>query len=361
MENLVNYPSDSFWKGKRVLITGHTGFKGSWLSYWLTKLGADVTGIGLAPITSPALYDLLSLKELIKSHLTDILDLQSYKNIVAITQPEVVFHLAAQPLVRESYKQPVSTFATNLMGTVNTLELIRLTSSIKSAVLITTDKVYENKEWIYPYRETDRLGGYDPYSASKATCEIAVDSYRSSFFGHPDAPKIATARAGNVIGGGDWSADRLIPDAIKAWNNDETLVIRKPNATRPWQHVIDPLAAYILLAEKLYESAGLVGAYNFGPDSSNSASVKEVVQKSLNIFGEGKVQYQTTDIDPHEANSLSLDTSKSKIYLKIRSVWNLESSICRTIDWYKALSKGTSARQLCDADLEMHKVNYAKL
>ena len=357
MENLVTLPSKTFWTGRRVLITGHTGFKGSWLSYWLTKLGADVTGVGLKPTTSPALYDLLSLEDLVSSNIVDILDFKNFKTIFEITKPEVVFHLAAQPLVRESYKEPVGTFATNFMGTVNTLELIRLSPSVKCAVMVTTDKVYENKEWVYPYRETDRLGGHDPYSCSKAVCELAIDSYRKSFFYTPDTANIASARAGNIIGGGDWSTDRLIPDAIRAWSTNSILKIRSPYATRPWQHVLDPLNGYLNLAEKLWQSKELEGAYNFGPDASAFATVKEIIEKALSVYSRGSIQVETNENSPHEANNLRLDTSKSQKKLNIHSAWGIDTSVSKTINWYKNLSDGTLAKDLCDADISMYGIS----
>jgi CDP-glucose 4,6-dehydratase len=354
MENLVTLPSKTFWNERRVLITGHTGFKGSWLSYWLTKLGANVTGVGLKPISTPALYDVLHLEDLVSSNIVDILDFQNFKNIIEIAQPEVLFHLAAQPLVRESYKEPVSTFATNLMGTLNTLELIRLSPTVKCAIMITTDKVYENKEWVYPYRETDQLGGHDPYSCSKAACELAIDCYRKSFFNKLGTAHIASARAGNIIGGGDWSTDRLIPDAMRAWASNSTLNIRSPHATRPWQHVLDPLNGYLKLAEKLWNSKELEGAYNFGPDAAAFATVKEIIEKARTFYGRGNIQFETNKNDPHEASNLRLDTSKSQKNLNIQSLWGIDSSICKTINWYKNFSFGSSARDLCDTDISMY-------
>ncbi len=354
MENLVSLPSNIFWCGKRVLITGHTGFKGSWLSYWLTKLGANVTGVGLKPYTSPALYDLLKLENIVASNIVDILDFKNFKKIFETSNPEVVFHLAAQPLVRESYKNPVGTFSTNLMGTVNTLELIRLTPSVRCAVMITTDKVYENKELVYPFRETDRIGGHDPYSSSKAACELAVESYRKSFFYKNNQARISTARAGNIIGGGDWSSDRLIPDAIRAWTSSAPLKIRSPHATRPWQHVLDPLNGYLQLAEKLWLKKEYEGAYNFGPDASTIASVNEIIKKALNIYGHGNIIVETNEYGPHEASNLILDTSKSQKYLKIKSKWGIDDSIIKTINWYKNYLGGTSVRELCDSDISSY-------
>lgn len=354
MENLVNSPSQTFWRGKKVLITGHTGFKGSWLCYWLTKMGAKVTGIGLDPITDPALFKLLALDELVDSNITDIVDLEKYRETFDAAQPEVVFHLAAQPIVREGYRRPVSTFATNFMGTVNTLELVRLSKSVQSVVMITTDKVYENKEWIYPYRESDRLGGHDPYSASKAACELAIDSFRKAFFGNPGAPRIASARAGNIIGGGDWSADRLVPDAVRAWDAGLALKIRMPDATRPWQHVLEPLNAYIILAEKIWWSKELAGAYNFGPRSSEVATVREVIHKAKQIYGKGHVSIEALEDGMHEANILALDTSKSFGHLQVKSKWSIDVALTRTMDWYKKLSEGISARELCNSDLTIY-------
>jgi CDP-glucose 4,6-dehydratase len=356
MEELVKSPSLSFWTEKRVLITGHTGFKGSWLAYWLTKLGANVTGIGLEPVNSPSLYSLLSLDKVIVSHINDILNYEKYSKIFRNSNPEIIFHLAAQPLVRESYLQPVKTFSTNLMGTINTLELIRLTESVRCAVIVTTDKVYENNDSIYPFRETDPLGGHDPYSASKATCEIAVNSFRKSFFDKNGTASIATARAGNIIGGGDWSSDRLIPDAIRAWNSNSILKIRYPNATRPWQHVLDPLNGYIKLAEEIYSAKKLGSAYNFGPDTSSFASVKDVINKAKIAYGKGEVYYESNYDGPYEANTLSLDTSKTKKILNLKPNWDLNSSINKTINWYKELSNGVSAQKLCDIDLKDYKI-----
>lgn len=356
MENLVNLPSPAFWRGKRVLLTGHTGFKGSWLAYWLHRLGAHVTGVGLPPITSPALHDLLALDDLIDSQRVDMLDFTRFQRVFESAAPDVVFHLAAQALVRESYREPVSTFAANVMGTVHTLELIRTTPSVRCAVMITTDKVYANNEWPYPYRENDRLGGHDPYSASKAACELAIDSYRNAFFASGEACTVASARAGNIIGGGDWSADRLIPDAIRAWQSDAVLDIRRPAATRPWQHVLDPLNAYLRLAERLSDDAQLAGAWNFGPDAASCLPVREVIQKAQAAYGGGRIDFATTVEGPHEAQALSLDTSKSRQTLHVQPRWNLDTAVQRTMDWYKKFSQGTSARALCDADLD----TYAK-
>ena len=268
---------NDFWRGKRVLLTGHTGFKGSWLALWLKRLGAKVTGIAIEPNTSPSLFELGDIQEGMISHYCDIRNLTKLQILIESVQPEIVFHLAAQPLVRASYKDPLDTFSTNIIGTANILDSLRKVESCKVAVMVTTDKVYRNKEWLYPYRESDALGGYDPYSASKAASEIVISSYRDSFLAQQGLA-VGSARAGNVIGGGDWSQDRLIPDAVRAWQAGVALEIRNPKATRPWQHVLEPLAGYLTLAYKLWNQPELVGAYNFGPQPHEVASVRTVIE-----------------------------------------------------------------------------------
>ena len=264
-------PNPSFWQNKRVLVTGQSGFKGSWMVIWLQQMGAKVCGVSLPPQTAPNLFTLASIEALCEeSHFCDIRDAKHLENTMAAFQPDIVFHLAAQALVRASYADPLDTFATNVMGTAHLLEAIRLISDVKVALMITTDKVYKNREWIWPYREEDPLGGHDPYSAGKAASEMVIESYYQSFLKHQDKA-IASVRAGNVIGGGDWSADRLIPDAIRAWQNKQVLNIRNPEAIRPWQHVLEPLSGYLLLAEKLWQNPEKTGAYNFGPLSSEAA------------------------------------------------------------------------------------------
>ncbi|MBC7618723.1 MAG: CDP-glucose 4,6-dehydratase, partial [Candidatus Saccharibacteria bacterium] len=265
-----------FWRGKRVLITGHTGFKGAWLAFWLQRLGANVTGIALPAATQPSLFALLGEKPWMNSHHGDIRDATSLKAAVHSARPEIVFHLAAQALVRASYQQPLDTFATNVMGTANLLEALRDLPSVRVAVMVTTDKVYQNREWLYPYREDDALGGHDPYSASKAASELVIASYRSSYL-ESAGLAVASVRAGNVIGGGDWSADRLIPDAVRAWQAKQPLVIRNPHATRPWQHVLEPLAGYLALACQLWAKPALAGAYNMGPSPHAASSVENVI------------------------------------------------------------------------------------
>lgn len=333
----------AFWPGKRVLITGHTGFKGGWLTLWLQSLGADICGISLEPNTDPNLFTLAGIQNGIQHHICDIRDYESLAPIIQTFDPEIVFHMAAQPLVRASYRDPLGNFDTNVMGTANVLEALRTCPSARSIVVITTDKVYENLEIPKPYRESDHLGGHDPYSASKAAAEIIAQSYRKSFFTEKGVG-LATARSGNVIGGGDWSEDRLIPDAVRAWQTGGVIEIRAPNAVRPWQHVLDPLAGYILLAEKLWGDARFAQAWNFGPDHQAPVTVSEVIDLARATFGSGDVHYPESYSGPHEAGLLLLDIEKSKKELGFRPLWDLETSIQKTIAWYKHTG---DARELC--------------
>lgn len=350
MEGVGMKPSSHFWSGRRVLLTGHTGFKGGWLALWLQKLGADVTGISLPPTTSPSLFLLAELEKTITGRFIDIRDRTRFSDYIRQVEPQVVFHLAAQPLVREGYRTPAETFESNIMGTVNLLEAIRRNDSLQGCVIITTDKVYRNYEWTYPYREKDELGGHDPYSASKAATEIIVESYRKSFYEEMNVG-LATARAGNVIGGGDWADDRLIPDAIKAWQSGRTLTIRRPDAIRPWQHVLEPLYGYLVLAENIVNNPLLSGPYNFGPDPALTASVKEVISLANSFFGKGKIIFNTEKTGPHEADILSLETAKVRSRLGITPKWSLEKAIRETITWYMQLENGHNARELCYSQL----------
>ncbi len=335
-----------FWQGRRVLVTGHTGFKGSWLSLWLRELGATLCGLALPPATQPSLFELTGIGEDIEGHMVDIRDANAVATRIRCFAPEIVFHLAAQPLVRASYIDPLGTFSSNIMGTAHVLDALRGLDSVRVAVMVTTDKVYENREWPYPYRETDPLGGHDPYSASKAASEIVVASYRDAFL-RAQGVAIATARAGNVIGGGDWSEDRLIPDAMRAWFSGKPLLVRRPNAIRPWQHVLEPLYGYLVLAEKLWAQPELAGAYNFGPDPIEAATVREVVEQARQVFGAAEVQYASSPEGPHEAHWLALETAKARTLLKVKPRWNLTQAIERTVSWYKAVSRGGDARALC--------------
>jgi CDP-glucose 4,6-dehydratase len=339
-----------FWSGRRVLLTGHTGFKGAWLSIWLNEMGAHVTGVSLAPTSSPNLFDLANIELFLTNKICDICDLFNLTSIINEVQPEIIFHFAAQSIVRTSYTDPITTFNTNIIGTVNILESARQCNSVKVVVAITTDKVYKNKEHVYPYRESDELGGHDPYSASKAAAEIVISSYRDSFFNEIGI-SLASGRAGNVIGGGDWSKDRLIPDAIRAWQTGKTLEIRRPYAIRPWQHVLEPLAAYIKLAEKLWESNAFSGAYNFGPFSHESATVKDVISYAQKIYGASDVTWVNETEGPHEAGILALDISKARNILGIAPRWSLNETVSRTINWYTSWYKNANALDLCLKDI----------
>lgn len=343
-------PDPTFWRGRRVLVTGHTGFKGGWLALWLARLGAEATGIALAPEPGTSLFESALIANHIDSRIVDIRDADAIKAILRDVRPEVVFHLAAQPLVRESYRRPVETFATNMMGTVHVLEALRGIDETRVALMITTDKVYANREWVYPYREDDPLGGHDPYAASKAACEIAIASYRLSFLAERGTA-VASARAGNVIGGGDWSSERLIPDAVRAWAKDEPLVVRRPEAVRPWQHVLEPLNAYLVLAQRLWSDPSLAQAYNIGPPPGEQASVRTVVTLAREAFGRGETTFGAATTGPHESGLLALETAKARHLLAITPRWNLADAVSRTMDWYRAFGEGTHAYDLCDADL----------
>ena len=340
----------SFWHGKRVLLTGHTGFKGVWMALWLNRLGAQVTGVSLAPETTPNLFSLAGIQTITDSHFCDIRESTALATLIKKAQPEIVFHLAAQALVHASYRDPLMTFATNVQGTANVLDALRQIDSVRAVVAITTDKVYKNLEQPYPYRETDALGGHDPYSASKAAAEIVIASYRDSYLNYRGI-SVASARAGNVIGGGDWSADRLIPDAIRAWNAKQLLQIRRPQATRPWQHVLEPVAGYIKLAEQLWQEPTVAGAYNFGPQTHEAATVREVVQLAQGTYGTGQVSWGDGTEGPHEAGWLALEIAKARTALGVQPRWPLVESVQRTIHWYRQQHEGADARALCEADI----------
>lgn len=339
-----------FWRGRRVLLTGHTGFKGSWLALWLQRLGAHVTGISLPPNTAPSLFELARVAEGMNSHFCDIRDMAALSSIVTTARPEIVFHLAAQPLVRASYREPLATFGSNVMGTAHLLDTLRRLDSVKVAVMVTTDKVYHNNEWLYPYRESDALGGHDPYSASKAASEIIIASYRDAFLAEQGVA-VASARAGNVIGGGDWSEDRLIPDAVRAWQSGQPLEIRRPQAIRPWQHVLEPLAGYLTLAHKLWQQPELAGAYNFGPQTDKAATVRQVVELARTDYGNGEVVYGDGTEGVHEAGWLALEVAKARILLGIAPKWALAETVNRTMIWYRAQQAGADARNLCEAEI----------
>lgn len=346
--------NSSFWSGKRVLLTGHTGFKGGWLAIWLQSLGAEVMGISLPPATTPNLFELAQVANSVHSHFCDIRNADELAKLARAGRPEIVLHLAAQPLVRASYKDPAVTYATNVMGSVHLLEALRGLDSVRVAVMVTTDKVYRNLEHPYPYREDDVLGGYDPYSASKAASEIVISSYREAFL-RQQGVVVASARAGNVIGGGDWSEDRLIPDAVRAWQTGATLEIRRPQSIRPWQHVLEPLHGYLTLAEKLWGSPHLAGAYNFGPYTHEAATVHNVVELARQAYGKGDVRYGNGVDGPHEAGWLALETAKARVELGVSPKWNLTESVARTMSWYRSQHQGADAHALCLEEIAAYK------
>jgi CDP-glucose 4,6-dehydratase len=347
VEGLVIPP---FWRGRRVLVTGHTGFKGAWLSQWLIELGAEVSGFALAPATNPNMFSLLALESDMHSVIGDIRDLSSIISAVQRARPEVIFHLAAQPLVRQSYRDPVETYGTNVMGTVNVLEAARQLPGVRAVVVVTTDKCYENREWVWGYRENDRLGGNDPYSNSKACAELVVAAYARSFLhspDRPDAPAVASARAGNVIGGGDWSDERLVPDAINAFRRGESVLLRHPHATRPWQHVLEPLAGYIGLARRLCGApAAFTDSWNFGPDDGDAREVGSVVDLLALHWGAPASWEEAPGPHPHEARLLRLDSSKAKTLLAWRPRLTLEEAVAWVVEWYSCWNDGGDVREL---------------
>lgn len=337
-----------FWRGKRVFITGHTGFKGSWLAIWLHQLGAKVQGYALDPPTAPALFNEAGVGELIDSENGDVCDAQALGHSIDNFRPEIILHMAAQPLVRASYVDPVATYATNVMGTVNLLEAARHTPGIRAIVVVTTDKCYENREWEWGYRESEPMGGHDPYSNSKGCAELVTDAYRRSFFAHTDTA-VGSARAGNVIGGGDWADDRLIPDILKAFTAGEAASVRNPNAIRPWQHVLEPLSGYLLLAETLYsEGQDAARAWNFGPFDEGARPVSWIVEHMARMWGEGARWELAGDQDqPHEATYLKLDISRARAYLHWSPTWSLQDTLERIVNWQRSWLTEGGAHQLC--------------
>lgn len=347
----------AFWHGKKVLITGHTGFKGSWLTTWLQVLGADVIGYSLPASTIPCLFDLAQVGDRMISIVGDIRDLNHLVQVMTTYQPDIVIHMAAQALVRESYKNPVDTYAVNVMGTVNMLEATRQIKSIKAIVNVTSDKCYDNQEWVWGYRESEAIGGYDPYSSSKGCAELVTAAYRNSFFNVADygdhGVGIATARAGNVIGGGDWASDRLIPDILRAWQSGQKVVIRYPQAIRPWQHVLEPLSGYLTLAEHLYgDGVTYSGAWNFGPNESDTQTVGWIVEQMANLWGAEADWTKENVLQPHEAHYLKLDCSKARSQLKWQPRLDVKTALDWVISWTKALHTGADMRNITIDQIE---------
>ncbi len=348
---MINF---DFWNKKKVFITGHTGFKGSWLSILLNSLGSEVFGYALKPNTEPNLYYEAKVNKIAESVYGDINDLDTLSSSLTEIKPDIVLHLAAQPLVRESYNDPVTTYKTNAIGTVNILESVRSSSSVRAFLNITTDKCYENKEWVWGYRENDPLGGHDPYSASKACSELITSSYAKSFFNNDSAPGIATARAGNVIGGGDWSNDRLIPDIFKSFEKNKPLIIRNPKSTRPWQHVLEPIYGYMLLIENLWNNKNnFSGSYNFGPFSEGEKDVLFIVKNLYEQLGmkDSWIIDENTK-NPHEANYLKLDISKAMALLNWVPKLSIEESLTRTVEWYINWKSNKDAHDLCLQEID---------
>ena len=347
---------NGFWRNRRVLVTGHTGFKGGWLCLWLHRMGAHVTGYALPPPTNPSLFGLAKIGQVVDSRIGDVRDLEAVARVVVDSKAEVVLHLAAQPLVMGGYSDPVGTFATNLMGTVNLLQAIRSAPDVRAVVNVTTDKCYKNDDFGTAFRESDPLGGSEPYGTSKACSELATQAFASSFFdprGYSDHPvAIATARAGNVIGGGDWGENRLLPDIVRSFENNRSVMIRRPDATRPWQHVLEPLSGYLRLARRLAETgAAYNGAWNFGPDAVSEKPVSWVVDRCAALWGAGAHWERDGSTHPPEARMLQLDCTKARTALGWEPRISLDDALEMTISWYRDVAGGADARQLCEAQI----------
>lgn len=356
MENLVvmRIVDRNFWKDKRVFLTGHTGFKGSWLTLWLADMGAKVKGYSLKPYTHPNLYEVANISSIVESEFGDIRNYEQLKTSINSYSPDIILHLAAQPLVRDSYLNPLETYQTNVMGTANLLQASRNLPELKSIVIVTTDKCYENREWAWGYREHESMGGYDPYSSSKGCAELVTSAFRRSFF-YSTEVAIASARAGNVIGGGDWSKDRLIPDLIRSYNAGKQVVIRNPKAIRPWQHVLEPLSGYLILAEELYNKGqAYAEPFNFGPRDEDCQSVESILKMINDNWKNCPGWKLDKESNPHEARYLKLDISKAKDKLNWTPQMNLESAINRIIDWNKAFNRQENMQQHCISEIKSY-------
>ena len=349
----------SFWQGRKVFITGHTGFKGSWLSLWLQQLGAKVTGYSLEPPTTPSIFESAKVSAVIENSINgNICDAKLFTSSMQQAKPEIIIHMAAQSLVRDSYTDPVGTYATNVMGTVNMLEAVRNTPSVRAVLNITTDKCYENKEWVWGYRENEPMGGHDPYSSSKACAELISSAYRNSFLVN-EGIALATARAGNVIGGGDWAKDRIVPDAMRAFMDNESLLIRNPIATRPWQHVLEPLSGYIMLCQKLFEQPeNFAEGWNFGPDDEGAQPVSILADTMVRYWGDDAQWKVDNNEHPHEARYLKLDCSKAKNLLKWKPIWCLERALDETVQWYKAWHQNNEIQEITINQIKLYQEEH---
>lgn len=339
----------SFWRGRRVFVTGHTGFKGGWLVLWLADMGAVVTGYSLAPETSPNLFTVAGVADRCTSLVGDVRDLPRLVEAMAACRPEVVLHLAAQPLVRRSYREPVETYATNVMGTVHCLEAARRVADVRAVVVVTSDKCYENRNWVWAYRETEPMGGHDPYSNSKGCSELVVSAFRDSFFGPASTCRLGSGRAGNVIGGGDWSEDRLIPDMVRSFGAARSVEIRSPRSTRPWQHVLEPLHGYLRLAEALCGETGarFAEGWNFGPEDGDCKPVSYIVERLVTRWGDGAAWHLASAPQPHEAHLLKVDASKARAHLGWAPLLRLDEALDWTVEWYRAAAAGADMAALC--------------
>lgn len=349
--------NEGFWHGRRVFLTGHTGFKGSWLAIWLQRLGADVTGFALAPPPGPSLFESANVSTGMTSVIGDVRDVDALRAALEAAQPEIVLHMAAQALVRRSYVDPIETYATNVMGTVHLLDAVRRLPTVRAVVNVTSDKCYENREWAWGYRECERMGGHDPYSNSKGCSELLTASFRNSFFSRAAAHvALGSARAGNVIGGGDWAEDRLVPDILRAISEGRSVSIRNPHAIRPWQHVLEPLSGYMTLAEALYErKAGAADGWNFGPADADAKPVGWIVQRLTELWGEGAAWSLDTAEHPHEAHYLKLDCSKAHGQLGWHPRWSLDEALAKIVEWQRAYMHGANMRDTTERQIDVYR------